>query len=593
MVEVYSVSEQTLDVGRLHCKQHHRFTSFKALLVAFILLGNLESDSESATVVVLGNTLGTSQLDQLNLKDKILIVEFLFKHLNVIVVRAADLSRPSLVSEVNECGRRIDELIQQRIRRVEIWTGTGHLSIEDISVALPELGREISTIISTMSSVLIDSCKHSPVSVSKFRTYHSLILQEMDYFAVFFPPETRHHREHLCNVVGDWAFPAHELTNDDLAYCAYLILSYALRHVDPVPPGLQIPSPNTLLGLVFMVRASYNSGNPFHNFRHAVDVLQACFHYVLRLGYLPKFKQFSETPMQLAADKGPSATDTGNRHTIVELTPTENFHLAATRRHLVDGGLSSLVSLTPLQTLALLVAALGHDVGHPGVTNAFLIKHNATASLIYNDHSVLELFHASVYVNKILSLYWPSLLTVKCAPEAPDMTVKNLIISSILATDMAEHFEYIDKLTKLKASSDKCDNHLSHDVRLVSSLLIKCADISNVTRPLRVSSQWAVVLKREFDEVAMIEERIADETGTAICASVNYSRVASQLQQLLADHPTIYKGQLFFIDTFAEKLFDNIAELLPELRYTCDIIRENKEYWLHRKQEDTLGSLKN
>ena len=30
--------------------------------------------------------------------------------------------------------------------------------------------------------------------------------------------------------------------------------------------------------------------------------------------------------------------------------------------------------LTPLQTLALLVGAIGHDLEHPGVTNAFLVK---------------------------------------------------------------------------------------------------------------------------------------------------------------------------------------------------------------------------
>ncbi|EDK40658.2 hypothetical protein PGUG_04756 [Meyerozyma guilliermondii ATCC 6260] len=603
MADIYSVSQSELDVSLLESRKYTNFTSFTPLLATLFSLGNVERDTNNSIVIVLGESHSrASQLDQLDTSDKVLLLQFFFKHLNVIVISAKDLANESLVREVNVCVRRINDLIRERISRVEIWTGTGPQSIEDISVSLPELHTDICEIVSTMSSVLNESCKHSPVSLKKLKTFHQLIVQEVNFFTLLSPGNTRPQLEQLCNTVGYWAFPAHELSNNDLVYCAYLILSYSLKHINPVPPELQIPSPNELLGIVFMVRDSYNSGNPFHNFRHAVDVLQACFHYVLRLGYLPKFEQFSEEPLKhcdFESLKNLKKTEHGD-DSVVDLTPTDNFHkssstttsltVASTTTATIEskGGtttskntkvLSSSVTLTPLQTLGLLVAALGHDVGHPGVTNAFLVKYDATPSLIYNEHSVLESFHASVFVNKILAVSWPSLLTMKCTEE---MTIKNLIISSILATDMAEHFEYIDKLTSLKVASDGCESISSHKVRLVSSLLIKCADISNVTRPLRVSSQWAVVLKREFDEVFMLEEKITKGSKNH---SVEYEKVPSDLEKLLEDYPTIHKGQLFFIKTFAEKLFDNIAELLPDLRYTCDIIQENKDYWLHRDKQ--------
>lgn len=42
------------------------------------------------------------------------------------------------------------------------------------------------------------------------------------------------------------------------------------------------------------------------------------------------------------------------------------------------------------------IAALGHDVGHPGVSNAFLVSTNQSLALVYNDNAVLENYHAYV-----------------------------------------------------------------------------------------------------------------------------------------------------------------------------------------------------
>lgn len=198
-------------------------------------------------------------------------------------------------------------------------------------------------------------------------------------------------------------------------------------------------------------------------------------------------------------------------------------------------------------------------------------------SLIYNERSVLELYHSAVFINKILAINWPGILSVNIDRKTK-ISLKNLIISCILATDMAEHFEYIDKLAHFKADRYMLE---VNRVNLISSLLIKCADISNVTRPLRVSSQWALVLGREFCEVSTLEKKLAHNQLTPEL-DIHYDKVPSALPDILQANPDIHKGQIFFINTFAENLFNNIAELLPELRYTCDIVQENKEFWLSR-----------
>ena len=59
-----------------------------------------------------------------------------------------------------------------------------------------------------------------------------------------------------------------------------------------------------------------------------------------------------------------------------------------------QGG-DSVLYLTKLEQLSLLIAALGHDVDHPGVSNAFLVASSSPLALCYNDESVLENHHAA------------------------------------------------------------------------------------------------------------------------------------------------------------------------------------------------------
>ena len=128
----------------------------------------------------------------------------------------------------------------------------------------------------------------------------------------------------------------------------------------------------------------------------------------------------------------------------------------------------------------LLIAAIGHDVGHPGVNNAFLVSLNAPLAQLYNDRSVVESFHCAAF-SQVLRRHWPA------AFMSSDM--RKLLINSILATDMGLHFDYMKRLGYLQeklahnSEVDEWDAKLREEQRtLACSLLIKCADISNVVR---------------------------------------------------------------------------------------------------------------
>lgn len=181
---------------------------------------------------------------------------------------------------------------------------------------------------------------------------------------------------------------------------------------------------------------------PYHNFRHAVDVLQATFNFLVQIGALPPYPP---QPNSSVPPKSPLAT-----------------------------------LLRPFEALTLLIGAIGHDVGHPGVNNGFLIVLNAPLAQLYNDRSVLESFHCAAY-SQILRRHWPSVFE--------NTKMRTLMISSILATDMGLHFDYMKKLGDLQ---DKLtENHsidgwngrmIEETTALLCSLIIKCADISNVVR---------------------------------------------------------------------------------------------------------------
>lgn len=171
-------------------------------------------------------------------------------------------------------------------------------------------------------------------------------------------------------------------------------------------------------------------------------MLQATFNFLVRVGALPPFPPGQTTTYQTER-KCP---------------------------------LSSL--LKPFEALTLLVSAIGHDVGHPGVNNGFLITLNAPLAQLYNDRSVLESFHCAAY-SQILRRYWPQVFD--------DTKMRSLMISTILATDMGLHFDYMKKLGDLQERLQENNSIDGWNGRMVEeqtafacSLLIKCADISNV-----------------------------------------------------------------------------------------------------------------
>ena len=115
------------------------------------------------------------------------------------------------------------------------------------------------------------------------------------------------------------------------------------------------------------------------------------------------------------------------------------FNVAGTAwRMVAEGGCREDGLLCDLDVFALLCAAICHDLGHPGHTNAFELATCSDLSMLYNDRSVLENHHAAVGSALLRDT---GLLDGLLPDERAEF--RSLFLAAVLATDMAAHRQLV------------------------------------------------------------------------------------------------------------------------------------------------------
>lgn len=107
---------------------------------------------------------------------------------------------------------------------------------------------------------------------------------------------------------------------------------------------------------------------------------------------------------------------------------------------------SAAQMLQPLDIASCLIAALGHDVDHPGHTNGFEIVSGSQLALLYSDESVLERHHA--YTTFRLMAKEKNANLLQNLSPADFRQARKFIVTAILGTDMANHFKFCEALEK-------------------------------------------------------------------------------------------------------------------------------------------------
>ena len=192
--------------------------------------------------------------------------------------------------------------------------------------------------------------------------------------------------------------------------------------------------------------------------------------------------------------------------------------------------------------MAGLVASLIHDIGHPGVTNSFLISTKHSKAFRYNDTNVLENHHLAIGYKILLD---PQNDIFESLSEAQSWNVRQMIISMVLSTDISFHFE---QLTALKGAKNFPED-TKKDKQALMNILLYASDHAIPCKPTLYYFKWMAEQMEEFYQQGDIERKL----GLEITAF--FDRTTS--------NPFIF--QKGYLDVIVRPIMITITEFIPQI----------------------------
>ena len=215
---------------------------------------------------------------------------------------------------------------------------------------------------------------------------------------------------------------------------------------------------------------------------------------------------------------------------------------------------------TQFELFGLLTAAVCHDANHEGLNNVYNVKAETPFGILFKDQSVMEMHHITVAI-PIITRDDINLFQALSPEETKKMW--NLFIKLILATDMAHHFELVKKAQSLcdenQWNIEDADNRV-----LALQLLLKVADISNVSRPFDIADKWCDILNNEFFRQGDLEKA----QGIGLTSPLNDRENANKP-----------KSQIGFYNFICLPLYGVLARIFPPLQVNADSVKSNLEVW--------------
>jgi cAMP-specific phosphodiesterase 4 len=277
------------------------------------------------------------------------------------------------------------------------------------------------------------------------------------------------------------------------------------------------------------------------------------------------------------------------------VNPYHNAH------HIVDvlQSTSSLIKefngskfLSDLDILALLVAAIIHDLEHPGTNNVYQVNAATPLAIRYNDMSVLENHHAAKAFEVFNSA--KTNIFAKLTPEQFKY-VRKTIIAIVLSTDMTSHFALKAELEDcylryqaltsnqtLAQSASQLDLSSSsvgtpgrksmtslpvvmtpQDTLTIMKSLLHAADISNPAKKWVQSKAWSDKVVEEFFAQGDREKL------EGLPVSMNCDRNTTKQDELSVN----------FCDFIVAPFFFTLTKLLPKVLVVCKELKTNRTIW--------------
>ena len=248
--------------------------------------------------------------------------------------------------------------------------------------------------------------------------------------------------------------------------------------------------------------------------------------------------------------------------------------------YFLNSNIEEICETNVLDLLGMMVSAMGHDLGHPGLNNNFHINDSSDLAITYNDVSVLENYHSS-FLFKILRKEENNIIEKFSTHNYK--TLRKRMISQILATDMANHGEVISsirsKINTWKETGQSRFILLSGNEKTkfdeqqsLLNYIIHMADLGHNCKKFNISLQWVKLLSMEFWDQGDKEK----EKGLPVSFLCDRNKV---------DIPS---SQIGFIKGFIASSFDCLVSIFPKLKYTMENAQDNIDEWKKLKEAKRL-----
>ena len=237
----------------------------------------------------------------------------------------------------------------------------------------------------------------------------------------------------------------------------------------------------------------------------------------------------------------------------------------------LNANIEEVCETTVLDLLGMVVSAMGHDLGHPGLNNNYLINSSSDLAITYNDASCLENFHTS-YLFKILRKEENNILEKLSVQNYK--TIRKRMISQILATDMANHGETISTIkSKIKSCQEEGQNRFNllsgnestkfGEQQSLLNYLIHMADLGHNCKKYEISKIWVKILCEEF----WLQGDKEKANGMPISFMCD------------RDNTDVPASQIGFLRGFILSSFDCLVSMFPPLKYTIENAENNIKQW--------------
>ena len=236
--------------------------------------------------------------------------------------------------------------------------------------------------------------------------------------------------------------------------------------------------------------------------------------------------------------------------------------------YFLNSNAEKMFRTTVLDLLSIFIAALGHDIGHPGLTNNFHINASTELAITYNDASCLENFHCC----KLFTIIKKDETNIFERLSVNDYKdIRKRMISEILATDMFYHKKIMSLIqTKFPQVKNDKFEFISEDKESIKAeqqclldYFIHSADLAHNTKLFNISLKWVELLSEEF-WLQGDKEKSMGLTVSFLCDRKNTNVPSSQVN---------------FIRGFILPTFEVLVTIFPTLSYTVENANNNINEW--------------